>query len=81
MLQPLAILPQSSDAGSDKLVWPGNVKGNFTVTATYQMMCGHSNINASVVWGRIWNLERLLTNLEGAARQWKTFYMCCETVH
>ena len=55
---------------------------------TYQMMFAHSNINASVVWRRIWNLEiaeiikcfiwqtyqeRLLTNLEGVVRQWKRF--------
>jgi len=78
--QQLAIPPPSSDADSNKLAWPGNAKGNYTVAAIYQMMCGHSNIDASEVWKLkvsklnkcfIWQTyhERLFTDLKKSRMQ------------
>lgn len=76
----IATVPPSRDGGDDLRRWPGDMKGEFTVSAAYHLLLSTNYINNHNIWNQIWRLrvevrvkffiwivflhERLLTNFQ-----------------
>jgi hypothetical protein len=75
----IAIVPPSRDGGDDLRRWPGDMKGEFTVSAAYHLLLSTNYINNHDIWNQIWRVrvqervkffiwivlhERLMTNFQ-----------------
>jgi ribonuclease HI len=59
LLKMHAILPPTLRDGVDRLIWPGNNSGKFTVKAAYAAIANSNNqvIEDNKVWDQIWHLS------------------------
>ncbi|MCH86180.1 RNA-directed DNA polymerase (Reverse transcriptase) [Trifolium medium] len=52
-----AILPPNTRDGADKLIWPGENSGRFTVHAAYKLIANNQVAESSTVWNQIWRIN------------------------
>jgi len=55
--QNIASVPPSRDGGDDLRCWPGDMKGEFTVSAAYHLPYSTNFINNNEIWNQIWRLR------------------------